>query len=346
MDSNEICQRAFTEVEIHPDGNVYTCCPNYLNFFDIGNIFDVKSFDEIWYSNRAKELRRSIINNEYKYCNTIQCNKKTNDNYSDFVENPPYPKLVRISYDCQCNLRCMFCRDNLIVNSKEQNEKFNNMTESFFLPILKNAELMSITSNGEITSSSHSINFLKKAAKMYPNLKFEILTNAMLFNENFYNSLNLKDRIYRIVISMHAMEKNTYEHIMRGANYDIVRKNIEQILKLKENGEINEICIVFTAFSLNYKEIPKFVKFAIDNRTSPIIWEYRNFHRTKMDKNYSKYAVWKKTHPQYNDFVKIIKEIDQKYKDSVYMPQLLKELEYIPKSEEYKNKVKSIFHLK
>lgn len=48
------CYKPFSEVEIYENGNVYTCCPDFFTEeYSIGNIFEVNSFDEIWYSEKA-----------------------------------------------------------------------------------------------------------------------------------------------------------------------------------------------------------------------------------------------------------------------------------------------------
>lgn len=342
MDKN-ICQRAFSEIEIGADGNVHTCCPNYLKNYPIGNIFNVSSFDEIWYSDKAIELRKHILNNNYDFCNTEICNKKIKEEDIKLTERPDYPTLVRFAYDTQCNLKCKICRDSLIVNSEKQIEKYDNMIDTILLPILKNAKIMSLTSSGEITASEHSQKLLKKAAELYPNLKFELLTNAFLFNEKFCNNIGIIEKIDRIVISMHGMTKNTYESIMRGANFETTKQNIEWILSLKSQKKINEVSIVFVVSSLNYKDLPQFVEFCKTNNANPIIWEYRKFNDTEMGNHFDEYAIWNKKHPEYNNFVKILNEIEKEDNNLVRMPELFQNLKPISKYEAFKIKLQSLF---
>ncbi len=35
----DFCPIPFSEMEIHNDGNVYVCCPNWNNYYSIGNIY-------------------------------------------------------------------------------------------------------------------------------------------------------------------------------------------------------------------------------------------------------------------------------------------------------------------
>lgn len=342
MQENSICQRAFSEIEIDTNGDVRTCCPSYLkDFYSIGNIFKVKSFDEIWYSDKAIKLRENILSRKYNFCNVEICNKKIDkEDMLLLCEKPPYPTLVRFAYDTQCNLKCTICRDSLVVNSQDTLNYYDSLIEPILMPILKNAKILSLTSSGEITASEHSQKILKRAAELYPNLKFEILTNGYLFNENFCNSIGITDRIDQIVISMHAMKKNTYEKIMRGSKFNTVLKNLDYIFQLHREKRINEVSIVYVVSSRNYKELPIFIEFCKKNNVNPIIWEYRKLGKTEMGNNIKKYTVWNKSHPQYNDFVKIINQI----KNECRMPQLFSDLKPISKIQEYKNKIKAIFY--
>lgn len=342
MSNKHICARPFTEIEIHTDGNVYTCCPAYLKNYPIGNIFKVNSFDEIWYSKEAIDLRQKVLDCDYSFCNKNICDMKFVPNTNMSVTDTLYPELVRFAYDSQCNLKCMFCRDSFICNKEDFNEKYDQLIDSLFLPILKNAKIMSITSVGEITASKHSQKIIKKAAQLYPNLKFELLTNGLLFNEKFVDDMGIIDRIERIVISLHASKKTTYETIMRGAKYDLVQKNLEWIFSLKKSGKIQDICLIFVACSLNYKEIPDFIDFAIKSGATATVWEYRNHNRTQMDAQFEKYAVWQKSHPQYNDFVRIMNDVKSKYKNQCRMPQIFNDLEPICPFESLKNKIKYV----
>lgn len=339
MNNKHFCQRPFSEIEIHTDGNVYTCCPDYLKKYPIGNIFNVSSFDEIWYSEKAIELRQRILNSDYSLCNSNICNMKIDQEEVEQITHPSYPTLVRFAYDTQCNLRCMICRDSLIYNSEERNKEYDSMIDSMFLPVLKNAKIMSITSAGEITASKHSQILTKRAAEMYPNLKFEILTNGLLFNKEFCDSLGITNRIERVVISLHAMKKNTYETIMKGSNYDIVRKNLQWIFEMKKEGKISDVCLIFVACSINYKEIPEFIEYSILNDAHSTVWEYRNHNKTVMDRQFKKYAVWLKEHPKYNDFVKTINKVQLKYKDTCRMPDIFKGLKTISLFESFKYRI-------
>lgn len=331
---NTICKRPFSEIEINDKGEVFVCCPDWTNKYSIGCLFNkdgsaIKSFDEVWYSDKAIQLRKSLLNGSYKYCNVDMCFKKC-DSYDNeniqYVERPDYPMMVRFAYDRQCNINCMICRDNPISDGKNQNEKFDAIFENILIPIMKNAKLVSLTTAGEVTASAHSQKLIKETIKKYPDVKFHISTNGLLFNEQFCEKLGLLDRLLGVVVSLHGMTKNTYEKIMRGSNFETVMKNLKWLIELKKENKLQDLLLVFCISSLNYKEIPMIVKFAVDNDINLQMWEFRIFNdKIEMSKNYKKYAVWQKSHPEYNKFVKVISEVKYKYKNCT-LPQFICDL--------------------
>ena len=327
-----ICQKPFCECEIYSDGRVYTCCPDYFKEdYYIGNIFEVSSFDEIWYSDKAIELRQKLLNNDYSLCNNDICYKDFKYGKINLSLHPEYPKTLRFSYDNSCNIKCLFCRD--YKEKFENEEKWNKLIDTILIPALKSAEILAITTVGEVTYSKHSQSIIKKAAKECPNLKFDLLTNALLFNETFVKSLGIENRIACIHISIHALKKTTFEKIMRGSNYDIVMKNLQYIFELKKKGIVPIVSLIFVVNSLNYKEIPDFIEFARKNDVFPLIWEYRKKNNSiKMNKNCEEYMVFQPYHRHYNDFVRIMNDCIKRYSENgIRIPNIFKNLKPIPK---------------
>lgn len=150
--------------------------------YSIGNIFEVNSFDEIWYSEKAINLRKKILSDDYSLCKIDRCDKNFKNNI-EYVEKPPYPKFVRFSYDNTCNLTCIYCRD--IIHHIENETRWNEYIEKMFLPLIKNCELITVSTIGDVCSSLHSQKLIKKAVEVNPNVKFDILTNGLLCTENF-----------------------------------------------------------------------------------------------------------------------------------------------------------------
>ena len=53
------CEQPFNRIEIYENGDVFNCCPPFINHYSVGNIFNTP-FDEIWNGEKQKELRKKI----------------------------------------------------------------------------------------------------------------------------------------------------------------------------------------------------------------------------------------------------------------------------------------------
>jgi hypothetical protein len=66
-----VCMHPFTRLEITPDGSVHVCCAQLVPTA-IGNI-ESKNAAEIIGSEKARKMRRSMLDGSYKYCNHLAC---------------------------------------------------------------------------------------------------------------------------------------------------------------------------------------------------------------------------------------------------------------------------------
>lgn len=110
------CIQPFTSIEIDHNGDVFTCCPNYIYWESIGNIYDedVTSIMDIWHSRTACKIRQNILNGDYSWCNLEVCRQKILSKYMispDYSIKPDLPQYITLAYDQECNLQCITCRD-------------------------------------------------------------------------------------------------------------------------------------------------------------------------------------------------------------------------------------------
>jgi radical SAM protein with 4Fe4S-binding SPASM domain len=92
----------------------------------------------------------------------------------------------------------------------------------------------------------------------------DITTNGMLLDERkIYKILhNLLD----IKISFDGIKKDTFERIRKNSNYDIVVKNIDNLLKIREKEKSRgTVTLQMTLFNFNYLELIDVIKFAYRN---------------------------------------------------------------------------------
>ncbi len=309
--SETFCKRPFEEIEIGINGDVYTCCPNWNKYYAIGNIGQ-NSFEEIWNSEKAVDVRTRILNNDYSLCDYDNCSYLKQKNFvSDFnTDCTPimleHPKIVKFVYDYECNIACKMCRNKVNRMTQEELEILNSKIDTFFLPILQGAKVLIINSAGDPFGSRHSRLVIKKAAAKYPELKFDFHTNGIFCNENNFKELNITpEKIAKIRMSFHATTAKTYGKIVPNGEifFPKIIKNLRELAELKKTYEF-PIYIHFVVTSLNYTEIPDFIKLALELNVQPRFWEVRqeNCSYTIADNLY----VVKSNHPLHKDLLRVL----------------------------------------
>ena len=138
---NKICKKPFIYCEIQPDGNVYPCCPAYCGYYSFGNIYE-STLEEIWNNEKARTFRNNILNHNYKYCDLKYCmayNAFSEHEALPDVNTKIYPQILAVSCDRECNVACITCRDSIIRNNKEDEERLEKFTNNIWsvLPKIK-----------------------------------------------------------------------------------------------------------------------------------------------------------------------------------------------------------------
>lgn len=301
-----ICTFPFEYAEIHSIGKVHPCCPNYCDYYSFGNILE-QSFDEIWNGESAKKFRRTILNNTCEHCHVKICQgilqQYDRANYSEIAD---YPKKVKFCHDPACNVRCITCRKDPLVLSKEKTKIYDEKIETDFIPMLRNAEIVSLNGEGELFASSHMKKLVKRITEVYPDIKFEIHTNGILCNEKNCDELGITDKINDILLSLHAIKKETYDKLVLGGDFDVAMTNLKWLIKLKNEDKIKIIHLISVVNSYNYEEMPEFVKFAIDNGIIAGLWAYRPWRFSPM-KDDESFNICDKNNKDYPKLVKIMK---------------------------------------
>ncbi|MBQ9246532.1 radical SAM protein [bacterium] len=321
-----VCKSAFYNIEIDHLGNVYPCCPSYSNFRKIGNITlpEINSIEEIFYSPEAIELRKRILNNDYSLCDMKYCRQRELVEIEEENAFSTIPKYLNLAYDCECNIRCVYCRDEYYKNDEEKISYYNEQILPKLMPFLLKVEHLKLDGIGEALASKHTRTLIKMVAEKNDKVVFDLLTNGLVFNEANIESLGLKGRLGDVGISIHSLTRDTYEKIMRGSHFDTVIKNIKNASKLVKQGYIKRIILLVVISDMNYKEIPKFIDFAKKYGLSVSFSVYLKWG-AKLDNDYEQHEVWNPKHKNYKDLKAVLKKtINKGYSKAWFSPALLK----------------------
>lgn len=304
MEEQRFCIKPYEFFEIGSYGNCYLCCRHYNDSYCIGNILE-QSFQDVWNGEKATKFRQAIVDGTYKYCDTNICLMNTGKR----IDSPlaDYPKEVSLCYDNTCVQQCVYCRDEAQIMSKEEQEKWDALIEPMFIPMLQNAELVTVNVAGEVFISNHSKKLIKRVAEVYPNIKFAIITNGILCSEENLIKLGIADKITDIRISIPSCIRKTYNKIVRNGNFDSVIRNLEFVSKLKKEGKINAFSVNCVLSSWNYKDLIPLAEYTKELGAFLHLLIAKDMGQgTKFLKQIDKYTITNPTHPEYNNFINVM----------------------------------------
>lgn len=272
--SKLICTTPFRYTDVFDDKQ-FLCCPGWLDV----DISDGKSIRENFNSKKSQEIRKSILDGSYKYCDENQCPHlsaltqdkldkrfvpKNDSTIKDFnliseIES------VGFSFDRSCNLQCPSCRVDLINYLGKERKSVDIKLEELDNEISKTVKRMYITGTADPFYSKSFRQFLINfQPSNYPMMEsIHIHTNGILWTEQLWNRM---DGIHPFVksceISIDAASKNTYEKEVRiGGDWEVLMKQLKFIVNIPT---INHFSFSFVVQDKNYKEMYDFYKLITD----------------------------------------------------------------------------------
>lgn len=276
-----VCTNPFKYLDVNHSGS-YMCCPSWLpeELTEQGSPNPL-TITEGWYSEKADQIRRSVLDGSFKYCDHKLCpdinavlggreietdNFRLRENFTP----PDDPKIESILYgqDRSCNLRCPSCRLDTIVNDNVkspahqrkldiQNEIENNFGDSI--------QRILLTGSGDPIYSKIYRDFLINFNRdKYPQLSdILIVTNGVLLNKKMWDSFNCKEYISSFDISYDAGTKETYENITRiGGTWDRLIDNTKFLLSLTDRPR--KFIFSYVVSELNFHEMKLFTNIIND----------------------------------------------------------------------------------
>ncbi|MBU0665938.1 MAG: radical SAM protein [Nanoarchaeota archaeon] len=260
-----ICVEPWRSLYIDDKKDVYFCCFqakkdwssfSKIKFSCLGNIKN-KSIKEIWNNKKAEKIRKKIIKEGHENV----CFNNCPFLYYHLHDKKliAYKKLehIHITTSLSCNLNCIMCNQNHF--SKKE------LPKTFYAELVNNLQSLK-----EITQSGGEIFFEKTARDFFLNFNFEINPH-MKFNFITNGTLLTKEIIKKIVlyggyvnISVGAATKKTYESIRKGANWNVLIRNLKLLFEYRKRYyKINpylDVVLSFVVMKGNFKEMISFVK--------------------------------------------------------------------------------------
>ena len=248
-----VCARPYDTVLIDKQGSCYACeCTAWLPQ-SIGNL-QIKSLSEILDSSMHRHLQESIKDGTYRYCNNRLCSYiKTNwfdEHTGGSIKN------LRLAIDDSCNLRCPSCRKNLIFHKEGSAynlgirlaDRINEWLYTYDQPVQ-----VHIGSDDD-PFASHVYRHFMEQTPQRGNIKYSILTNALMFKEFHTRVPNVMKNLNELGVSIDGASRETYEKLRLGGRWDKVNENLQSISDAKQKHNFKFI-LYFVVQKDNHHEM-------------------------------------------------------------------------------------------
>ena len=266
--SDYICTVPFSYTEVHSDEQQFLCCSAWLPV----NVYESENIKGNFLSDKSNEIRESIIDGSYKYCDEKACphlasllsGKQLDKKFrSKKLYGIPKPKMREINFDFDrsCNLQCPSCRVEIINYLGVDRKRVDDTIRQIENEYSKDLQYLYITATGDPFYSKSFRQFLiNLEPKKYPVLRnIHLHTNAILWTENMWKKMKGAQQFIRTVeVSIDAATKETYSKVRKGGDFDILKSNLEFITNI---DSITKFIFSFVVQKDNFREMKQFVNF-------------------------------------------------------------------------------------
>lgn len=264
-----VCVAPWVSLEFDPSGLVYGCCANQT--FPLGRIGEQR-LAELWSGPRASVLRDALSRWDMSVgCGSCRWHLEHGrldpdaavyDRYTLDTSEPAGPASMTFALSNRCNLGCVMCTPELsstlrraaglpAIESPYDDEFFDDLTA--YLPGLQYAKFL----GGEpfLIREHHRVWDLMAAVGGPP--RIQVTTNGTVWNRRVESVLN--DFAVDVTVSVDGVTAATYESIRAGANFAVVRTNIEQF-RQRCAAVGAELRLCFCLMERNWHELPDFLR--------------------------------------------------------------------------------------
>ena len=322
---NYICGTPFASLEVHDNAN-FLCCPTWLT----KHLPSKSNVGESWNSDEANDIRDSILDGSYRYCDSLHCPmlhqletfgdvgkiyplyhkdrlpEELKTKIEQYKNGTLTPSIIQFSFDRTCNLECPSCRVKLFTADKKKIEEVEATIDDIESIYGGSVTLLYITGSGDPFISVGFRNFLRNFDKSkWPKLKhIHLHTNATKWNKAMWESMKeIHPYVTSCEISIDAATKDTYENKTRiGGKWDELIENLKFISTIPK---LQRIKPSFVVQQRNYKEMKLFYDLMISifgNKANVYYGKITNWGTFSNDE-YLTHQIWNPNHDEYDDFI-------------------------------------------
>ncbi|MDD4236797.1 MAG: twitch domain-containing radical SAM protein [Bacteroidales bacterium] len=284
------CYNPFVNIFFNINGDAIACCRSHQTV--LGK-YPEQSIKEIWFGKRFEKMREHMLHNDLNMgCNYCKLQIESNRFHSlpsmhpeEFASTKPgaYPQTMELELSNNCNLQCVMCSGRVSSAIRQNRDKLPPLKlpydDSFveqlkeFLPHLKHISFY----GGEPFLIDIYYKIWEQIIKINPDILIFVVTNGTIYNRRIEDLL--KKAKFNFLVSIDSLNKEIFESIRVGANFENVMHNLQKFIELT-NGQL---AISHTPMKINWMETPEIVNYC-NNKNLTLNLSY-------VEKP-AKYALW------------------------------------------------------
>ncbi|HEV7426286.1 MAG TPA: radical SAM protein [Thermoanaerobaculia bacterium] len=325
--SDKFCPMPFTHLSTGYKGEAFLCrCPAWVPF-SVGNVLSAPSAEAVWNSEAAVEVRRSVLDGDFKYCSRTLCpyiaaqklprkDDITDPTLRGYIDQrrtvlDRTPQMVQLNHDPTCNLACPSCRTEIISAKAEEQDTYAAAAQRVILPLLRKVNGQTyISGGGEAFSSKHFRSILAALNRDdYPGLQVCLITNGLLLTPQRWSEYpNLPEMLEVLSVSIDAARSETYERLRRPGKWPVLMRNLELMAEMRRSKKIRSLQINFVVQEDNFREILDFIalgkRFSVDDIWFQRLTNYGAFEEPV----FVKADVTSPAHPDHAALLEILRD--------------------------------------
>tara|TARA_B100001564_G_scaffold357296_1_gene373222 strand:+ start:2326 stop:3369 length:1044 start_codon:yes stop_codon:yes gene_type:complete len=320
-----LCTVPFGYSEVFQDKH-YLCCPGWLP----ESVYETGNMKTDFFSDKANEIRESIIDGSYKYCSETQCPHLSNIKQGKQIDGRFLPKTdhnietlrnkntfhnINLCFDESCNYKCPSCRLDFINFKGKEVETVEEkllQVENELAPTLTK---MTLTGGGDPFFSNSFRKFLLRfEPRKFPLLQnIHILTNGSLWTESLWNKLHkIHPYVKTCEISIDAATKHTYENEVRlGGVWEKLLNNLQFITTITT---IRSFTFSFVTQDTNFREMLMFCQLFnsshnLKDKKYTIFFNHITNWGTFSKEEYKTKDISNPEHPDHEEFLEMLNKV-------------------------------------
>lgn len=329
------CLEPFETISINLSGAVYICgCPGWLPT-SVGNLNNT-SLIEMLRTNLVKDIRNSVLDGSFVFCNEKTCGLINNNNLlpkntlgddqkkliDETVKGKIiYPKKIFISGDLTCNLSCPSCRIGVIKLNEtqivEQKKLIKNITQNLFSRPSDDNITIFISTSGEIFASPVLLTFLENInIDYFPNLRLHLQTNGLLMKQNWKKLKNLENKVDVVNVTIDSHLPEIYSKLRRGGNFEKLVENLHWLKEKKIKDNIFLI-IKMVVQKENFQTMIDFYNWCLQFNPDELHFARITDWRTYSKEDFFDIDVFNNNHSDYKTAVEVLDKLKKLSKTRV-----------------------------